>query len=250
MRRQLIAGNWKMNGLLASRAEVVTVLRAVAARKPGIEVVICPPATLLHTLAPAVANTPVKLGAQTCHIAPSGPHTGDISAEMLKDAGASFIIVGHSERRAEHGESDAFVAAQTEAAWRAGLSAIICIGETGDERQRGETEDVLAYQIDNSIPKAAHPDTMVVAYEPVWAIGTGLTASSDDIEAAHAFIRAKLEARMKSAGRTIRILYGGSVKASNAKQILRLESVDGVLVGGASLKASDFLPIIEASPAF
>jgi len=239
-----------MNGLLAARAEVVTVLRAVAVRKPGVEIVICPPATLLHTLAPAVASTQVKLGAQTCHVAPSGPHTGDLSAEMLKDAGASFIIVGHSERRVEHGESDGLVAAQTEAAWRAGLSAIICIGETGNERQRGQTEDVLAYQIDNSIPKAAHPDTMVIAYEPVWAIGTSVTPSTEDIEAVHGFIRAKLEARMKSAGRTIRILYGGSVKASNAKQILRLEGIDGVLVGGASLKASDFLSIIEASPAF
>lgn len=239
-----------MNGLLAARSEVVNLLRPIASRKPGVDVVICPPATLLHTLAPAVANTPVKLGAQTCHIAPSGAHTGDLSAEMLKDAGASFVIVGHSERRAEHAESDALVAAQTEAAWRAGLTAIICIGETGVERQRGEAEDVLAYQIDNSIPKAAHPETMVIAYEPVWAIGTGVTPSNEDIEAVHAFIRAKLEARMKSAGRTIRILYGGSVKPSNAKTILRLEGVDGVLVGGASLKAAEFLAIIESSPSF
>lgn len=244
---QLIAGNWKMNGLLTSRAETVALASALKGRVRLPEVVICPPATLLRALIEMTAGSPVKLGGQTCHTAAQGAHTGDVSAEMLKDAGASYVIVGHSERRTDHKESNPLVAAQARAAWRAGLSAIICIGESDAERGAGRTEGVLAEQIAGSVPAESTAANAAIAYEPIWAIGTGKTASLGDIAAAHAFIRARLEALLGPAGRAVRLLYGGSVKPSNAKEILNVAGVDGVLVGGASLKAADFLAIIDGA---
>jgi triosephosphate isomerase len=244
---QLIAGNWKMNGLLAQRSEVATLANALKGRHKLPEVLICPPATLLRALIEAVHGTPIKLGGQTCHPQANGAHTGDVSAEMLKDAGASHVIVGHSERRADHNETDTQVSAQAMAAWRAGLAAIICIGETEAERAAGRTESVLAEQIAGSIANGATPSNAAVAYEPVWAIGTGKTASLADIEAAHAFIRTRIEAKLGAGGRAVRVLYGGSVKPANANEILSTNGVDGVLVGGASLKAADFLAIIDGA---
>lgn len=244
---QLIAGNWKMNGLIAQRAEVEALTRALKGRARLPEVLICPPATLLRSLLAAIEGGPVQLGGQSCHTAATGAHTGDISAEMLKDAGARYVIAGHSERRTDHKESSALVAAQAAAGWRACLSVIICIGESDAERAAGRMEVVLAGQIDGSVPLEAMPANTAVAYEPIWAIGTGKTASAGDIEAAHAFIRARMEARLGAKGREVRLLYGGSVKPSNAKEILSTKGVDGVLVGGASLKAADFLPIVDAA---
>jgi triosephosphate isomerase len=244
---QLIAGNWKMNGLLAARAEVEALAAGLKGRAPLPEVLVCPPATLLRALEGTIAGTPIKLGGQSCHTAASGAHTGDISAEMLKDAGASYVIVGHSERRADHNEGSALVAAQARAAWRAGLTAIICIGESEAQRGAGEMEKVLAEQIAHSVPAETTTANAAVAYEPIWAIGTGKTASLADIEGAHAFIRARMEALLGPAGRSVRLLYGGSVKPSNAKEILSTRDVDGVLVGGASLKAADFLAIVAGA---
>jgi triosephosphate isomerase (TIM) len=244
---QLIAGNWKMNGLLAARAEVEALAAGLKGWTPLPEVLVCPPATLLRAFEGAVAGTPIKLGGQTCHTAAAGAHTGDISAEMLRDAGASYVIVGHSERRADHKEASALVAAQARAAWRAGLSAIICIGESEAQRVAGEMEKILAEQIGHSVPAEATAANTAVAYEPIWAIGTGKTASLGDIENAHAFVRARLQAALGAAGRSVRLLYGGSVKPSNAKEILNTPGVDGVLVGGASLKAADFLAIVEGA---
>lgn len=236
-----------MNGLLGAKAEVTALVQGLKGSKHLPEILVCPPATLLRALIDAVEQGPVRLGGQTCHAKPNGAHTGDISAEMLKDAGASSVIVGHSERRTDHKETSAEVAAQAAAAWRAGLTAIICIGETETERVSGKTETVLAAQIDGSVPADATPQTTAVAYEPIWAIGTGKTASLADIENAHAFIRQRMAAKLGAAGSAIRLLYGGSVKPSNAKEILHAKGVDGVLVGGASLKATDFLAIIEGA---
>lgn len=244
---QLIAGNWKMNGLLAARGEIAALAAGLNGRARLPEVLVCPPATLLHGFSSAVAGTSIKLGGQTCHTAAAGAHTGDISAEMLKDAGASYVIVGHSERRTDHSEANALVAAQARAAWRAGLSAIICIGESEAQRSAGQMEKILAEQIAHSVPSETTAANAAVAYEPIWAIGTGKTASLDDIEGAHAFIRARLEALLGAAGRSVRLLYGGSVKPSNAKEILSTRGVDGVLVGGASLKAADFLAIVDGA---
>jgi triosephosphate isomerase len=245
--KQLIAGNWKMNGLLSAKAEVVALVEGLKSRTALPDILVCPPATLLRSLIETVERTPVRIGGQTCHAKPSGAHTGDISAEMLKDAGASHVIVGHSERRADHRESNAEVAIQAAAAWRAGLAAIICIGESESERAAGRMESVLAVQIDGSIPTDATPDNTAIAYEPIWAIGTGKTASLEDIEAAHEFIRKRIVAKLGPAGSAIRLLYGGSVKPSNAKEILHAKGVDGVLVGGASLKAADFLAVIDGA---
>jgi len=236
-----------MNGLLAARSQVAALERGLQERERLPEILICPPATLLRALIDAASSGRVKLGGQTCHPAVSGAHTGDISAEMLKDAGASYVIVGHSERRTDHDESSDLVAAQTKAAWRAGLAAIVCIGESEAQRAAGQMETVLAEQIDGSLPEEATPQNTAVAYEPVWAIGTGKTASLADIEAAHAFIRGRVEKRLGGEGRAIRLLYGGSVKPSNAKEILNTTGVDGVLVGGASLKAADFLAIVDGA---
>lgn len=245
--KQLIAGNWKMNGLLAAKGEVAALVEAVKGHTAQPDILVCPPATLLRVLADAAAQSPVRVGGQTCHPKASGAHTGDISAEMLKDAGATAVIVGHSERRTDHKETSAEVAAQATAAWRAGLIAIICIGESEAERAAGKMEAVLAGQIDASIPAEATPQNTAVAYEPIWAIGTGKTASLGDIEEAHAFIRKRIVAKLGQGAAGIRLLYGGSVKPSNAKEILHTAGVDGVLVGGASLKAADFLGIIEGS---
>jgi len=233
MRRRIAAGNWKMNGTRASLSEA----RAIAAAgASGIEVLLCLPATLLH---PA-RDLGVTLGAQDCHAQPGGAFTGDLSAPMLADAGARFIIVGHSERRAGHGEADALVAAKVQAVWAAGLTAILCIGETEAQYRAGQTLSVLSGQIAGSLPPGATPANTVIAYEPVWAIGTGLTPTVDEIAATHAFIRAQLpDADMA-------ILYGGSVAPGNAADIFAVADVDGGLVGGASLKAETFVPIIRA----
>ena len=243
-RIKLAAGNWKMNGTRASLPE----LRAIAAGAGAAsEVAICPPATLISAAVEAVAGTAVAIGAQDCHAAAKGAHTGDIAAEMVADAGGKLVIVGHSERRTDHGETDMQVRAKAEAAWRAGLTAILCVGETEAQRRGGETEAVLSRQIAGSVPDDATADKLVIAYEPVWAIGTGLTPSNDDIVAAHAHIRAELAGRLgQGEADAIRILYGGSVKPDNAETIMALPGVDGGLVGGASLKAADFLTIVAA----
>ncbi|HHZ07781.1 MAG TPA: triose-phosphate isomerase [Rhizobiales bacterium] len=247
--RPLVAGNWKMNGTGDSLGELRSIAQGfMDGLDAETEGLVCVPATLLSRAADAVGRgrTPLRIGGQDCHAAVSGAHTGDIAAEMLKDAGASHVIVGHSERRADHGETDAAVMAKAEAAWRAGLVAIICIGETRGEREAGATLDVLSRQIAGSVPGRATAAATVIAYEPVWAIGTGLTPTADDVAAAHAHIRAELTARIGEAARTMRILYGGSVKPSNARELLGIANVDGALVGGASLKAGDFLGIAEA----
>jgi triosephosphate isomerase len=241
-REKLAAGNWKMNGTAASLAELSAI--AAGAAKATCAVAVCPPATLIAPAVQAVRGTRVLIGGQDCHAAPSGAHTGDIAAEMIADAGGRLVIVGHSERRTDHGETDAAVRAKAEAAWRAGLLAILCIGETEAERRAGRTTSVLDRQIAGSVPNGATAGNLVVAYEPVWAIGTGLTPSDGDIVAAHAHIRRKLAERFGKEADAMRILYGGSVKPSNAGTILRLDGVDGALVGGASLKAVDFLAII------
>ena len=246
-RRPLVAGNWKMNGVGASLAE----LRSIANGFMGgldaeTEALICVPATLLTRAAQAAATSPVRIGGQDCHAAESGAHTGEISAEMLTDAGASHVIVGHSERRTDHGETDDIVRAKAEAAWRAGLIAIVCIGETRAEREAGQTLTVLSRQIAGSVPASATAQTTVIAYEPVWAIGTGLTPTPEDVAEAHAHIRGQLAERLGGEAERIRILYGGSVKPSNAVELLSVANVDGALVGGASLKARDFLAIAEA----
>ena len=243
--RQLIAGNWKMNGLLG---EATALARAVAAASGGIaaELLVCPPATVLHEVAAALAGTPVAVGGQDCHPLASGAHTGDISAAMLRDAGAAWVILGHSERRADHGETDALVAAKTGAAVAAGLLPIVCVGETEAERLAGRQEAVVGTQLLGSLPAGF---AGVVAYEPVWAIGTGRTPTEADVAAMHGFIRATLLRQLGDAGRGVRILYGGSVKPANAATLLALPEVSGALVGGASLVAADFLAISRAAPA-
>lgn len=244
-----------MNGL---RDEALALVRALAANvgaskagrsgPGGAEVLLCPPATLLFPLAEAVAEGGFALGAQDCHPAEKGAHTGDISAAMLKDAGCAYVILGHSERRRDHGENDAVVRAKMEAARRAGLVPILCVGETEAERDRGATLEIVARQLDGSLPPGLGADRIVVAYEPVWAIGTGRTPTEDDIARVHAHIRAKLAGHVAEAG-AVRILYGGSVKADNARGLLRLDNVDGALVGGASLAAAEFGEIVAAADA-
>jgi len=244
-RKPLVAGNWKMNGLRADLGEIAAVGKGIAGE--SCEVAICPPATLIGGAVKTAAGSNLIIGGQDCHAEGAGAHTGDISAEMIADLGGKLVIVGHSERRAGYGETDAMVKAKAEAAWRAGLIAVLCIGETEAERRSGGTLDVLARQIAGSVPERATADKLVVAYEPVWAIGTGLTPSEDDIAEAHAHIRAKLAETSGAEAESIRILYGGSVKPSNAAAILTLGEVDGALVGGASLKATDFLGIVAAA---
>lgn len=246
--RPLVAGNWKMNGTGASLAELLRIGKGfMQGLDTETDALVCVPATLLARAHEAIRDTPVRVGGQDCHAEESGAHTGDVSAEMLKDAGASHVIVGHSERRADHEESDADVRAKAEAAWRAGLVAILCIGESKDEREDDETLNVLTRQIEGSLPQGATAANLVLAYEPVWAIGTGLTPTTDDVAEAHAHIRAELAAAVgeEEAGR-MRILYGGSVKPANAAELMAVPNVDGALVGGASLKADDFLGIAEA----
>jgi triosephosphate isomerase len=241
--RPLIAGNWKMNGLKASTAEFDAMLAGARTFAGKADLLVCPPATLLVAFAEKARGKGVAVGAQDCHPDASGAHTGDISAEMLADAGASAIIVGHSERRAGHGESDALVRQKAEAAWRAGLTAIVCIGETRAQRDAGKTLDICGGQLKGSLPDGATSANLVVAYEPVWAIGTGLTPTTADVEQVHRFIRGVLTDRFRGEGAKIRILYGGSVKPSNAKELMAVANVNGALVGGASLKAADFLGI-------
>jgi triosephosphate isomerase len=241
-RRPLVAGNWKMNGLRSSAAEFTRIVEG-AQKLTAVELMICPPATLLVLFAAAAKGTPVLIGAQDCHAEPSGAFTGDLSAEMLKDAGASAVIVGHSERRSYHQETDADVRAKALAARRAGLCAIVCVGETRAEREDGRALAVVGTQLDGSVPDGATADNLVVAYEPVWAIGSGLTPTPSDVAEMHAFVRQRLGSRLGEEGQGIRILYGGSVKPSNAKELLHVANVDGALVGGASLKADEFLAI-------
>lgn len=247
-RRPLIAGNWKMNGLKASMSELAAIWQGAADVSKKADLLICPPATLLFTAAGLVTGSQVAIGAQDCHPAASGAHTGDISAEMIADTGASHVIVGHSERRADHGESDAVVRSKAEAAWRAGLVAIVCVGETQAERDAGQALEVVGRQLAGSVPDGATAANLVVAYEPVWAIGTGRTPTAKDVEEVHGFIRAKLKERFSQQEDGIRILYGGSVKPSNAAELMSVANVDGALVGGASLKAVDFLAIAAACP--
>lgn len=245
MRRKLAAGNWKMNGLAPAVSEIPEL--AGMGLDPATEILICPPATLISRASQAAAETQIMIGAQDCHIAESGAHTGDLSAEMLADAGASYVILGHSERRADHGETDALVAAKADAAERAGLGAIICVGETEAQRDAGETLAVVEQQLTNSVPDDVAPGTTVIAYEPVWAIGTGRTPTLAQIAEVHDFLRATLAARFgKEIGNAIRLLYGGSVKPGNAAEIFAVSNVDGALVGGASLRASDFGQIVKA----
>jgi triosephosphate isomerase len=247
--RPLIAGNWKMNGLKASAAEFEAMLAGAAKVSAKADLLVCPPATLIAAFAEKARGAKtLSIGAQDCHPKASGAHTGDLSAEMLADAGASAIIVGHSERRADHGESDALIRQKAEAAWRAGLIAIVCIGETQAQRDAGQTLDVCGGQLAGSVPDSATSGNLVVAYEPVWAIGTGLTPTAADVEQVHRFIRDKLHERFKEEGAKIRILYGGSVKPSNAAELMAVANVNGALVGGASLKASDFLAIAAGCP--
>ncbi len=245
--RPLVAGNWKMNGTKISTDELGAIIKGYGPElKTGVDAMICPPATLLTIFADAALGSGVAIGAQDCHAAASGAHTGDISAEMIADIGATAVIVGHSERRADHGETDADVLAKAEAAARAGLTAIVCVGETEAERKAGKTLDVVGGQVAGSLPETVPASGLVVAYEPVWAIGTGLTPTPDDVADVHAFIRGKLFERYTDVGNGIPILYGGSVKPANAAELMAVDNVNGALVGGASLKAGDFLGILAA----
>jgi triosephosphate isomerase len=246
--KPLIAGNWKMNGLKASLNAAMEIARGCdAGARARADVLICPPATMLYTLSAAMLGTGVATGGQDCHAQASGAFTGDVSAEMLADAGASFVIVGHSERRTLHGESNEAVRAKAEAARRALITPIICIGETLAEREAGKTLAVVKRQLKGSTPEGIGAD-LVIAYEPVWAIGTGKTPTAADVAEVHAAIRAELGRHVgKAAAQGVRILYGGSVKPSNAAELLALPNVDGALVGGASLTAQDFLPIVKAA---
>ncbi len=244
--RPLIAGNWKMNG---QDGQGIALAEALAKRagtpEMPCDLLVCPPAPLIWPVARILAGTPIAIGGQDCHPEPHGAHTGDVSATMLRDAGASYAIVGHSERRTNHGEGDSLVRAKAVAAHGAGLKAIICIGETGDERDGGQTLDVLEGQLQGSVPETATAADSVVAYEPVWAIGTGRTPSIDEISEAHAHIRKTLGDGFPG-GADIPILYGGSVNPANARDILKVNQVGGALVGGASLKADDFWTICES----
>ncbi len=241
--RPLVAGNWKMNGLKASAAELQNVVAGAGSVVGKADLMVCPPATLLSSFARLVAGSTVQIGGQDCHPKASGAHTGDLSAEMLADAGAQAVIVGHSERRIDHNETDAQVQEKALAAWRAGLTAIICIGEQRAEREARETLAVVGRQLDGSVPDGGTAANLVIAYEPVWAIGTGLTPTPADVAEVHAFIRRKLTERFSAEATAMRILYGGSVKPSNAKELMAVPEVNGALVGGASLKASEFLGI-------
>jgi triosephosphate isomerase len=245
-RRPLVAGNWKMNGLKSSDAEVDKLVKAAPGSAGKLDLMVCPPATLVLAFAARAPGSRLLIGGQDCHPEPAGAFTGDIAAEMLADAGASAVIVGHSERRTYHNEDDPLVRRKALAAWRAQLTAIVCIGETEKEREARRTLDVVGRQLEGSLPDGATAANLVVAYEPVWAIGTGRTPTPADVVEVHGFIRQRLTARFGAAGEGIRVLYGGSVKPSNAKELLTLANVDGALVGGASLKAEDFLGIAAA----
>ncbi len=245
MRRRLAAGNWKMNGTRANLDELRALVQAHPS--PGCDVLICPPATLLERAARLCEGTAISCGGQDCHTEPKGAHTGDISAEMLVDAGAEYVILGHSERRADHGETDDMVDAKVQAAWRAGLVAIVCVGESEAQRDAGDTLKVVGAQLAGSLPEGADGDNVVVAYEPIWAIGTGRVPTLGEISEVHDFIRAELTDRFgPETADSIRLLYGGSMNPGNAAEIISVANVDGGLVGGASLKAADFGAIIDA----
>ncbi len=247
--RKLIAGNWKMNGLKADGLALARALvaRAAAGDPPDCALAVCPPATLLVPIADTLRGSGIALGAQDCHAEAKGAHTGDISAPMLKDAGCSYVIVGHSERRTDHGESDAIVQAKALAAHGAGLVPILCLGETLAERDAGETLAVVERQIGGSLPEGLRAAQIIIAYEPVWAIGTGRTPTAQEVADVHARLRSVLEERVKD-GADVPILYGGSVKPANALELLSIANVDGALVGGASLNAADFWAIAQACP--
>lgn len=242
--KKLAAGNWKMNGSVAALAEAQALVAAHPA--PSCEMLLCPPATLVAALSALAKGGPLLVGGQDCHPKASGAHTGDISAAMLADAGATHVILGHSERRADHGETDALVGSKAEAALAAGLIAIVCIGETEAQRDAGTTLAVIGGQLDGSIPLGATAANLVVAYEPVWAIGTGRTPTLPEIAEVHAFLRDRLRGLIGEKADGVRLLYGGSVKPSNAVEIFAVPHVDGALVGGASLKAADFGAIVAA----
>ncbi len=245
MRRKLAAGNWKMNGTTAALSELEALARAYPTS--SIDVLICPPATLLHRAAEVVRDTEVTVGGQNCHAATAGAHTGDISADMLVDAGASAVILGHSERREDHGEQNEDVRAKARAAMDAGLKAIICVGESLEQREAANTLDIIGGQMSGSIPDQSTGENLIVAYEPIWAIGTGKVPTLNEIGEVHDFIRNRLERRFgEGVGRSVRLLYGGSVKPSNADEIFGVSNVDGALVGGASLKTRDFSGIVDA----
>ncbi|PCJ04946.1 MAG: triose-phosphate isomerase [Rhodobacteraceae bacterium] len=245
MRQKMAAGNWKLNGTSATLVELQALAEAYGTA--GVDVLICPPASLLHRAAEVAKGSAVTLGGQDCHAAVSGAHTGDTSAEMLKDAGATAVILGHSERRADHFETDATVCAKAEAAMASGLITIVCLGESLEQREAGETLDIIGAQLAGSVPAGATGDTLVVAYEPIWAIGTGKVPTLEQIGEVHAFLRAQLILRFGGEiGGAVRLLYGGSVKPGNAAEIFAVGDVDGALVGGASLRAADFSPIIAA----
>jgi triosephosphate isomerase (TIM) len=244
--RPLVAGNWKMNGLRRSIGELRTILQGGRETGEGLDLMVCPPATLLIEFAAAAAGSPVSIAAQDCHPEPLGAFTGDLSAEMIADAGASAIIVGHSERRMLHQETDELVRKKASAAHRAGLAAIVCLGETRAQREARETIAVVSKQLDGSLPEQATAANLILAYEPVWAIGSGLTPTPDDVAEVHEFLRTRLLSRYGAAAGSMRILYGGSVKPSNARELLAVSNVDGALVGGASLKGEEFLAIAAA----
>jgi len=245
--KPLVAGNWKMNGLKAALNELGAMGQGYdSAMKEKLDLLICPPATLLQPAAHVCLGSGIKIGAQDCHFNETGAHTGDISAEMVFDCGANSVIVGHSERRTDHGETNETVKAKADAGLRAGLLTIVCIGETEAQRKSGDTLKVLEDQLNGSIPDNSTAETVIVAYEPVWAIGTGLVPSADDVEEAHAFMRKNLSIRFGNEGVKMRLLYGGSVKPGNAVELMGITNVDGALVGGASLKAEDFLGICAA----
>jgi triosephosphate isomerase (TIM) len=245
-RRPLVVGNWKMNGLRKASSELLKITQDAVKLPRHIELVVCPPATLVANFAGLARGSRVRIGAQDCHPEPAGAYTGDIAAEMLADAGAIMVIIGHSERRSYHKETDAQVRVKTLAAWRAGMTGIVCIGETRAEREGRQTLDVVSRQLAASLPEGARGENLVIAYEPVWAIGTGLTPTAGDVAEVHHLIRNKLTERYSNAGASMRILYGGSVKPANAQELMKVESVDGALVGGASLKADEFLAIAAA----
>ena len=245
MRRKLAAGNWKMNGTGSALPELEALAKLHP--DPSVDILICTPATLLHRASQTVQGTEVAIGGQDCHAQPSGAHTGDLSAEMLRDAGAGSIILGHSERREDHGEQNEDVRAKARAAMNAGLTTIVCVGESLDQREAANTLDIIGGQLSGSIPDQSTGENLVVAYEPIWAIGTGKVPTLDQIGEVHDFIRNRLERRFgEGVGRSVRLLYGGSVKPDNATGIFGVSNVDGALVGGASLKAQDFSGIIRA----
>ena len=245
--RPLVAGNWKMNGTRAALPEIKAIAEGVTGPlSEKLDVLLCPPSTLLYVATALCDDSPLAIGAQDCHQQVSGAHTGDVSAEMIADSFGTYVIVGHSERRKDHAETDHLVRAKAEAAHAAELTAIVCIGETGEERNAGQTLDVLKRQLDGSLPDGLTAQNTVIAYEPVWAIGTGVTPTPDDVKEAHAFIRQEIATRFGSEGSATRILYGGSVNPKNAATLMAIDNVDGCLVGGASLKAADFLAIYSA----